>query len=49
MTRSELITELAASNPHLRQGEAELTVATVFDQISSVPRCRRGSRAAALL
>ena len=35
MTRSELIAEHAASNLHLRQREAELIVATVFDQISS--------------
>jgi integration host factor subunit beta len=31
MTRAELIAELAASNPHLRQEDVELIVATVFD------------------
>jgi integration host factor subunit beta len=34
MTRAELIAELAANNPHLRQADVELTVATVFDQIT---------------
>jgi integration host factor subunit beta len=33
MTRSDLIAELAASNPHLRHADVELIVATVFDQI----------------
>ena len=34
MTRAELIAELAASYPHLRQADVELIVATIFDQIS---------------
>jgi len=32
VTRAELISELAASSPHLRVEDAELIVATVFDQ-----------------
>ena len=35
MTRAELIAELAASNPHLRPTDAELIVATIFDQITA--------------
>jgi integration host factor subunit beta len=35
MTRAELIAELAASNPHLRQADVELIVMTIFDQISA--------------
>ena len=35
MTRSELIAELAASNPYLRTQDAEVIVATVFEQIAS--------------
>jgi integration host factor subunit beta len=35
MTKSDLIAELAASNPHLTQAHAELIVATVFDQIAA--------------
>ena len=34
MTRSELIAELAANNPHLRGADVEVIVATIFDQIS---------------
>ena len=34
MTRSDLIAELAASNPHLRVADVELIVATIFDQIT---------------
>ena len=34
MTRSELITELAASNPHLLKADVELIVAEVFDRIT---------------
>ena len=34
MTRSDLIAELAASNPHLRGADVELIVATIFDQIT---------------
>jgi integration host factor subunit beta len=33
MTRSDLIAELAASNPSLRLSDAELTVLAVFDHI----------------
>ena len=35
MTKAELIAELAASNPHLRQADIELIVATVFEQIAA--------------
>ena len=42
MTRAELISELAASNPHLRQAGAELIVATIFDQITAA--LARGER-----
>ena len=35
LTRAELIAELAASNPHLRIADAELIVATIFDQITA--------------
>jgi len=34
LTRSELITELAASNPHLLKADVELIVAEVFDRIT---------------
>jgi len=34
MTKSELIVELAANNPHLRGADVELIVATVFDEIT---------------
>jgi len=34
LTRSELIAELLTSNPHLRQADVELIVATVFDRIT---------------
>jgi integration host factor subunit beta len=34
MTKSDLIAELAASNPHLTQAHAELIVMTVFDEIT---------------
>jgi integration host factor subunit beta len=42
MTRSELIAELAVSNPHLRAADVELIVATIFDQISGA--LARGER-----
>ena len=42
MTRAELIAELTASNPHLRQADAELVVATIFDQITAA--LARGER-----
>ena len=35
VTRAELITDLAVSNPHLRPVDAELIVATIFDQITA--------------
>ena len=35
LTRSGLIAELAASNPHLRQADVELIVTAIFDQISA--------------
>jgi integration host factor subunit beta len=34
LTKSDLITELAADNPHLRGADVELIVATIFDQIT---------------
>ena len=42
MTRAELIAELATSNPHLRPVDAELIVATIFDQITAA--LARGER-----
>ena len=42
LTRVELITELAASNPHLRQADVELIVATIFGQIADA--LARGER-----
>ena len=42
MTRSELIAELAAANPHLRAPDVELIVDTVFDEISAA--LTRGDR-----
>jgi len=42
VTRSELIAELAAANPHLRGGDIDLIVATVFDEISAA--LTRGER-----
>ena len=42
MTRSDLITELAISNPHLRVADVELIVATIFDQITGA--LARGDR-----
>jgi integration host factor subunit beta len=35
MTKADLIAELAASNRHLRRADAELIVATIFDQITA--------------
>ena len=35
MTRSELIAQLAAENPHLRQPDIELIVATIFEEITA--------------
>jgi integration host factor subunit beta len=34
MTRSELVAQLAARNPHLMHRDVELIVATVFDEIT---------------
>ena len=43
MTRAELIAELMLpANPHLRQADAELVVATIFDQITAA--LARGER-----
>ena len=42
LTRSDLISELAASNPHLRQADVELIVATIFGQITDA--LARGER-----
>ena len=42
MTKSDLIADLAASNPHLRGADIELIVATVFDQITEA--LARGQR-----
>src|SRR3954451_23040960 len=42
MTKSELIAELASSNPHLRGADVELIVATIFDQITGA--LARGER-----
>jgi integration host factor subunit beta len=42
VTRAELITELTAISPHLRQEDAEQIVSTVFDQITAA--LARGER-----
>ena len=42
MTKSELIAALAAENPHLRQPDVELIVATIFDEITAA--LARGDR-----
>jgi integration host factor subunit beta len=42
LTRAELIAELAADNPHLRQVDVELIVTTIFDQIADA--LARGGR-----
>ncbi len=34
MTKSELIADIAAANPHLRSADVELIVATIFDEIT---------------
>ena len=44
MTRSELITELAANNPHLRRADVELIVTTIFDQIRTLAQDGSGNR-----
>jgi integration host factor subunit beta len=42
LTRSELIADLAADNPHLRVADVELIVATIFDHITAA--LARGAR-----
>jgi integration host factor subunit beta len=42
VTKSELIADLAASNPHLPQAHAELLVAAIFDHITAT--LARGGR-----
>ncbi len=42
MTRSELIAQLAASNPHLRQSDVEAIVTTIFGEITAA--LARGDR-----
>jgi integration host factor subunit beta len=42
MTKSELIAELAASNPHLTGKDVELIVSTIFSEISAA--LARGER-----
>jgi integration host factor subunit beta len=42
MTKSDLIAELMASNPHLWRADAELIVTTIFDQIADA--LARGGR-----
>jgi integration host factor subunit beta len=39
LTKSELIAELAADNPHLRAADAELIVTAIFDQIADALAC----------
>ena len=42
MTKSELIAHLATANPHLRQQDVELIVATIFHEIAVA--LERGNR-----
>ena len=42
MTKSELIAELSRDNPHLRVGDLEIIVATIFDEIAAA--LARGDR-----
>ncbi|WP_159994831.1 integration host factor subunit beta [Roseomonas sp. 18066] len=42
MTKSELIAQLAAANPHLRQPDVELIVGTIFNEITAA--LARGDR-----
>jgi integration host factor subunit beta len=42
MTKSELIAELSAANPHLRAGDVELIVGTIFNEITAA--LARGDR-----
>jgi len=42
MTKSELIAQLAATNPHLRQPDIELIVSTIFEEVTTA--LARGDR-----
>jgi integration host factor subunit beta len=42
VTRSELIAELAGTNPHLRAADVEIIVGTIFEEISAA--LARGER-----
>ncbi len=42
MTKSELIAELCAANPHLRAADVEVIVATIFNEITAA--LSRGDR-----
>jgi integration host factor subunit beta len=42
MTKSELIADLAAANPHLTSRDVELIVGTIFDEITAA--LARGAR-----
>ena len=42
MTKSELISGLAAENPHLRGADVEIIVSTIFDEITAA--LSRGAR-----
>ena len=42
MTKSELIAQLVADNPHLRQQDVEAIVATIFEEITAA--LSRGDR-----
>jgi len=42
MTKSELVAELSAANPHLLARDVELIVATIFEEITAA--LARGSR-----
>jgi integration host factor subunit beta len=42
MTKSELIAELAAANPHLRSGDVDVIVGTIFNEITAA--LARGDR-----
>ena len=42
MTKSELIAEIAADNPHLRGADVEVLVSTIFDEITGA--LARGER-----
>jgi len=42
MTKSELIQELAAANPHLMSRDVDLIVSTIFDEITAA--LARGAR-----